>query len=208
MVALKYMLLAMIDIMPRTGYELGKLFDHILSNFWTADQRQVYHALDKLESDGWITAERIIQESAPNKNVYSITPTGKEALRSWLTTPQPPQPTRQEWLAQVFFGGLVEPEALEALIDGRKASLEARASDLERHLADYQRVLENPPPRDWGWMFALRMMMFRYVRAQHQAERRWLEEVRVVLELLKTLPPDDLLLAKRLLKELLQCGEE
>ncbi|MBL8133094.1 MAG: PadR family transcriptional regulator [Anaerolineae bacterium] len=206
--ALKNMLLAMIEIQPRTGYELSKVCEHVLSNFWTADQRQVYHALDKMEGDGWISAEVIIQESAPNKKVYSITTQGMEALERWLTTWQPPQPVRREALAQIFFGGLVPPDALGDLMAGWRESLEARRTSLRGHLADYERILAHPPARDWGWLFSLRMMMFRYVVAQLNLERQWLEETGQLLDIIREHARDDMQPAQEMLRSLLEDFDE
>lgn len=202
--ALKYMLLAMIQVQPRTGYQLTKVFDHVLSNFWSADQRQVYHALDKLEADCWIAAERVVQDNAPNKNVYSITPEGLEELRKWLGTPQPPPPVRLDWMAQIFFGGLLEPDELEPVIAARLERMETREAEMRGHIADYQRILDNPALILSGRMFALRMLLFRYVLAQQQSERIWLEEMVTMLNELQNEPADDMDAAKRLLKGLLR----
>lgn len=204
--ALKYMLLAMIEVLPRTGYELTKAFDQVLSNFWSADQRQVYHALDKLEADGWIAAERVVQENAPNKNVFSITPLGKEELERWLRTPQPPQPLRLEWMAQFFFGGLLEPQEIEPLIVARLARLLVRQSEMRGHIADYQRIFnsDNPNRVVSGRVFALRMMLFRYVLRQHEMERVWLAEMSALLEELKiSTLAEDMAITRRLIQALL-----
>ena len=72
---------------PTTGYELDKIFKNSLAYFWHAKTSQIYRELSTMESLGWLTSERVLQEEKPNKRVYSITDQGKEELLKWLMLP-------------------------------------------------------------------------------------------------------------------------
>lgn len=200
--ALKYLLLGLLDVAPRTGYQMDKICRHALSNFWGSDQRQVYHALATMETDGWIIPEIVIQEGPPNKKVYSITAKGQRALQDWLTTPLPPQPPRLDWMGQLFFGGSVEPGALQKLIDARRERLEARIKALWGHIADYRRTIENPEIPWLARNVALRMLIFRYSLAQYREERIWLEHAQAAIDWLATTTPEDFDPARTLMQSL------
>jgi DNA-binding PadR family transcriptional regulator len=57
--------------------------------------------------------EVVHQETRPNRKVYHITPSGRQALRNWLASPLPPQGEHSAELIQVFFSGqLTDAEVL------------------------------------------------------------------------------------------------
>ena len=69
-----------------TGYELDKEFKESLKYIWLATSSQIYSELDKMEQQGWLTSERIMQDEKPPKRIYSITEKGKVELMDWMTS--------------------------------------------------------------------------------------------------------------------------
>jgi len=65
-----------------------KEFDESLAYFWHATVQQMYRELDKMEQQGWLTSESIVQSDKPNKRVYTITNDGKNELITWLSNPE------------------------------------------------------------------------------------------------------------------------
>src|SRR5581483_791585 len=72
---------------PLSGYDLKRLFDHMLSPMWGAAHSQIYHELRRMKDLGWVEMEREEQESRPDRKVYSITQSGRDALTSWQAKP-------------------------------------------------------------------------------------------------------------------------
>ena len=127
--SLKHGLLGLLNYGSMTGYELNKAFKDSLSFFWQAQTSQVYRELDKMEKNGWLTSERVIQNEKPNKRVYSITDGGKEELKKWLLSPgsdiDDAMNERSAFLMRVFFSGeMGDRQALAMLRSYREKCLE------------------------------------------------------------------------------------
>src|SRR5690348_11712810 len=66
---------------PLSGYDLKRLFDHVLSPMWGAAHSQIYHELRRMNDFGWVVMEREEQETRPDRKVYTITAAGREIGR-------------------------------------------------------------------------------------------------------------------------------
>lgn len=115
--SLAHTILGLLQHQEMTGYDLKtSCFDQTLAHLWPADQSQIYRTLDKLEQQGWITCTVEIQHDRPNRKIYSLTASGKTALKQWLQSPQPLPTVRDPLLVQVHFAGtLPNPAILELL---------------------------------------------------------------------------------------------
>jgi DNA-binding PadR family transcriptional regulator len=83
----------------------------------------------------------IPQEDKPTRKQYSITESGRDELRRWLTTPLPPTPVREAWLIQIFFSHTSTNEEITAL-------LEARLEDIRQTLAAFHSPVETDIPQE------------------------------------------------------------
>nr|BBH85982.1 hypothetical protein KTC_07330 [Thermosporothrix sp. COM3] len=101
---------------PMTGYDLKRMFDHILSPMWGATQSQIYKELKRMQELGWVEMQREEQESRPDRKIYSMTEAGREALAHWQTQPPTFFQLRDELLLKLLFGSFGSPEALLANI--------------------------------------------------------------------------------------------
>jgi DNA-binding PadR family transcriptional regulator len=171
--ALTHLLLGFLNTTPLSGYDLNKAFSTTVQHFWTTDQSQIYRTLHKMEAEGWVRIEQIIQTDNPNKKVYHITEAGQAALRDWLRMPLPEQPTRIEWLGQLFFGDAVDNAALirvlEHYLDGLRQS--------QRALEELGYTL--PSREEWAGLpraFRLQLLSLDYGVEVHRCEIRWLEQ--------------------------------
>src|SRR5437899_9590611 len=77
-------LLGLLSVRPMTGYEIRRHFDRALAPWWDTPRTQIYPKLRALESRRLIEHEYVVQESKPNKRVYSPTQAGRDQLRAWL----------------------------------------------------------------------------------------------------------------------------
>lgn len=97
---------------PMSGYDLKHLCDHILAPMWGVVQSQVYKELRRMQALGWVEMEREVQESRPDRKVYSITEKGDAALRSWQAQAPEVFQIRDELLLKVLFGTFATPADL------------------------------------------------------------------------------------------------
>ena len=86
-------ILACLTERPMTGYELAKTFDSSIGFFWKTDHQQIYRELSRLRDRGYIQGREVVQTGKPNKLVYTLTPEGRAAFRSWAARPSTPAST-------------------------------------------------------------------------------------------------------------------
>ncbi|MET9760859.1 PadR family transcriptional regulator [Streptomyces sp. NPDC006372] len=134
--SLKYAVLAALLEGEASGYELSKVFDVSLANFWAATPQQLYRELERLAGDGLIEARLVRQERRPDKRMFTLTEAGREDLRAFAAAP-PRRPTviRDELLIKIQAMDGADPEATRALV-------EERADWARGKLARYARVRE------------------------------------------------------------------
>ncbi|MFF7795502.1 helix-turn-helix transcriptional regulator [Streptomyces sp. NPDC007991] len=134
--SLKYAVLAALLEGEASGYELSKVFDVSLANFWAATPQQLYRELERLAQDGLIEARVVRQERRPDKRMFTLTEAGRQDLRAFAVTP-PRRPTaiRDELLIKIQAMDGADPEATRALVEEREAWSRGK-------LARYERVRE------------------------------------------------------------------
>ncbi len=112
---LKYVLLGALHYQPMSGYDLKQFTDRSTANFWHAELSQIYVTLKSLEKEGLITSASTPQEGRPDRRVYTITPSGQQALTSWLRLPFTEiDPYKDTLLLKLFFSAQIGKEAILA----------------------------------------------------------------------------------------------
>jgi PadR family transcriptional regulator AphA len=100
-------LLGMSGREPRSGYELKKVIDNVISHFWSESNGQIYPVLKRLAAQGLIREQA--KKTKGRKTIsYAITPKGQASLRAWLARPPEPDKPRDELTLKLFFGGQTE----------------------------------------------------------------------------------------------------
>ncbi|MEC4820027.1 MAG: PadR family transcriptional regulator [Scytonema sp. PMC 1069.18] len=123
--ALAHAILASLIDRPCSGYDLAKQFDGSVGLFWSASHQQIYRELSKLESQGWIAAETILQEGRPDKKLYHVTEAGTQQLSEWITRPCEPTAIKDDLLVKIFGGYMIPKQTLLKEIERhRQAHLE------------------------------------------------------------------------------------
>jgi DNA-binding PadR family transcriptional regulator len=135
--------LGMLSLGKRTGYDIKQLVDVSTRFFWAASYGQIYPELKRLEAQGLV-------ESSPQptggraRTEYSLTPAGQRALDEWLASPlQPGFQMRDEGMLKLFFSDGRDTE--EVL-----ATLRAMRTQHERALARLQEAHPTPDQPDPG----------------------------------------------------------
>ena len=173
--SLEYSLLGFLQYHPMTGYDLKKALDESTQFFWHAELSQIYPELKRLEQKGWITSEALPQDGKPDKKVYSITPTGREQLHTWLSDPvDEVPPIKNQVLLKLFFSGTLNKEEICSQL---RCQLEVQRALLKRFQQDTSRKIQDVA--DTANMSEAAMMweiVRRYGEAQAAMTVRWLEE--------------------------------
>ncbi len=102
---LRHGILGLINNGDKTGYEIMKVFRDSLNHFWSAQTSQIYRELRTMEQAGWISQKHEEQQGKPDKNVFSITPAGRDELLRWLRDDGLPTGFKNPFLMKVFFMG-------------------------------------------------------------------------------------------------------
>ncbi len=172
--SLEYAILGFLNYRPYSGYDLKKAFDVSIRHFWPADQSQIYRTLGRLMAQGWAEVEVVAQTDRPDRKVYSITPAGRAALRSWLSSPIPQQEARSAALIQVFFAGqLSDEEILTKFEEATKAMrlLLARYQHVPLEIDEYVATIGSPR-EEFFWMLTLELGI-----KSAQTQISWMESV-------------------------------
>ncbi|MGW6056323.1 PadR family transcriptional regulator [Streptomyces sp. NPDC055189] len=179
--SLKYAVLAALLEGESSGYDLAKIFDVSVSNFWSATPQQLYRELERLAGDGLIDARVVQQERRPNKRMFTLTATGLRDLHAFAAEPPRPIAIRDELMVKVQAMDGADPAATRALIEERmewsRGKL-ARYERLRRHLlagrdeAEYLRDTERIGP----------YLTLMAGRSLEESNLRWGEQVLEILD--------------------------
>ncbi len=104
-----YVVLGMIRLGQRTGYEIKRLMDASTRFFWAASYGQIYPELKRLEEAGMVEGADHAA-GGRRRRAYSLTPAGESALHAWLTSGAPLHfELRHEGLLRLFFSDAMSP---------------------------------------------------------------------------------------------------
>ncbi|WP_157002847.1 PadR family transcriptional regulator [Agromyces laixinhei] len=168
--SLRHAILGLLSIRPMSGYDLKKTIDESVGHFWTADQSQIYRTLTGLVDEGMASRETVVQSGRPNQHVHGATELGLAELDRWLASPMEPQPTREPFLARLFFADRMPAHEIRKLLHARRHDVTLQLAALEM-IAVPAAVPENVTETE----FVLRMATLANGIAHARAELDWLE---------------------------------
>jgi DNA-binding PadR family transcriptional regulator len=100
-------LLALLAKEPAHGYELKSQLEQIFGEAYpTPNIGQIYVTLQRLERDGLVQSQDVVQATRPNKRVYELTDTGRAALDSWLDRSSEGPRVRDEFFMKLVLSEL------------------------------------------------------------------------------------------------------
>ncbi|KNX39607.1 PadR family transcriptional regulator [Luteipulveratus halotolerans] len=124
--ALKHAVLAALLTGELSGYQLAKAFDVGVANFWHALPQQLYAELGRLEHAGLIEGREVVQDSRPNKRLFTVTESGHAALQAYVDAGAKPSFMRDDLVVMVHAVDGVDPATVVERLDERKAFAEAK----------------------------------------------------------------------------------
>ncbi len=122
-----YVVLGMLNMGPRSGYEIKRFADNSTRFFWAASYGQIYPELRRLEDAGLVAGEEA-GTGERRRRVYRIEPEGRRVLLAWLREPPSVWELGDGGLRAVCFAaGRDRDEALAIVARMRQASRAASA---------------------------------------------------------------------------------
>jgi DNA-binding PadR family transcriptional regulator len=143
--------LGLLSLRPRSGYDIKTVVDRSTRFFWAASYGQIYPELKRLEQEGLIEGEDA-SNGKRGRRVYRLTEAGQEALRDWLKGSNLTIELRDESLLRLFFS--------DTLPHDRGLGLLAARREGYRQMLAYLRSLDDglgpdPPFVDLVYRWAL-----------------------------------------------------
>jgi len=141
--ALKYVLLTLLNREPQSGYEIVKTFESAVGYFWSASHQQVYKELSGLTAKKLVRFVSVKQGDKPDKKIYSTTATGKRALQEWLETPVRETPAKDLLLVKLLNLDVENLDLLLAELD----QLIEKCNERQKIYQDIERTYYPPKVR-------------------------------------------------------------
>jgi len=130
-----YVVLGMLSIGSRSGYEIRSSAELSLRFFWAISPVQIYPELRRLEEGGLVEG-RDEPRGGRARRLFELTAAGEQALRAWLAADE--DLGEFEWrdvgLLKLFFADGMEPDDVERHLRRMRDRAEAYVARLEREI--------------------------------------------------------------------------
>jgi DNA-binding PadR family transcriptional regulator len=127
-------ILGMLELGDKTGYEIKSLVDDSTRFFWPASYGRIYPELRRLEKAGLVRSREDPRGARPRR-VFALTAAGRKALRDWLeSSDELAFEMRDEGLLKFFFSDALPRDSALANLRAMRARHErvvAHLSELE-----------------------------------------------------------------------------
>lgn len=172
--SIEYTILGVLLEAPTHGYSIKKYLAETFSQDFGLNDGQLYPALAKLETRGWIHKRVVPQRRSPAKHLYSITAEGEAAFQRWLADPDPgDERTGGEsfWKHE-----LLQKCAFFRRLSGRRVEdhVSRRLEEVSRRIAEFERVLAAMEARR---LDPYRRLVVEYGLRFEQMRHEWLQEL-------------------------------
>jgi DNA-binding PadR family transcriptional regulator len=114
-------LLALLAKDPAHGYELKTLLEQTFGQAYPSPNiGQIYVTLQRLERDGLVRSQDVVQATRPNKRVYELTPAGRDAVAAWVEEPSDGPRIRDDFFMKLALSPLAGAADRMALINRQR----------------------------------------------------------------------------------------
>ncbi|EHI73784.1 PadR family transcriptional regulator [Streptococcus tangpeifui] len=166
-------ILGILSRKERTGYDIKNILENQLSYFYDGTYGMIYPTLRKLEAEGKIKKEVVIQEGRPNKNVYAITEAGREEFVAYFESAVDDETVKSDLLMRLFFATDLSKEKLQPLLAEGIARKEEKIQQLHDNLQTW---------KEDGGLTSTQEMTIKYGLAYYEATKKVLEDALKDLE--------------------------
>ncbi len=156
---------------PAHGYELHAALEAELGPLWSVRASQVYLTLGRMTRDGLIRSRRVRQSSRPDRQILTLTASGRTLASSFLMDEGP----AAEMVVRLCIARLSTPESFGAVLDAITEEQSAAVHRLRRLLPGSEAGFQEE---------ALQLEI-----ARREADLRWLAVVRDKADAVVDRPP-------------------
>ncbi|HDQ15349.1 MAG TPA: PadR family transcriptional regulator [Sediminispirochaeta sp.] len=169
--SLKFAILGLLDEEPHYGYEIKQKFEQMMGSLWPISYGQLYPTLRKLAEEKLVTMQTVQGKKAVEKNVYSITNSGRERFLRWLGKKDKKDQLsiKDEFTLSLFFLHRLEKQQAVEL-------LRLKAEDVKNRERTYSEEMRSHGP-------IYKKLLTRKMLLYIQAEQAWLQEVMVEINI-------------------------
>lgn len=107
-------------------YDLMKKVSRAIGYIWAPAKTQLYAVLPRLAEHGFVSSRTVREGARPEKQLYRLTPQGREALGRWLEAEPDSIDT---FYLRVFVGSLVPLDALARHLDWFRATVSTQLDE-------------------------------------------------------------------------------
>jgi DNA-binding PadR family transcriptional regulator len=151
---------------PSTGYEIKALMGRSTVYFWRESDSTIYPMLKILAKEGKVLSE-VAYVGKKKKEIFSITPSGREEFRAWLKGPTSEETPRNEFLLKFFF--VIDRKDLVRLFQEKLEKAEKTYEEYKKIESRLESLGDSPQK-------AIRLKALRYGMIQLASEITWLKE--------------------------------
>jgi DNA-binding PadR family transcriptional regulator len=150
------------------GYQLGRMLSHSRLGLRSLRLGQLYRVLHHLESAGLVKSRVEAGGPRPARYRFTVTPEGSASFGEWLASPPlAGGPVAEQVLNRLRFAERLPGSALRRLLDGAVRACQTELDGLRR---------EGDPSIETKPLHSMAL------EARVAAERRWLDELRQLVE--------------------------
>ncbi len=171
----RYIILGLLSHEPQSGYDMKKRMDISLRHFWPVGFGQIYPTLNELSREGLIEQTEGSPSKGPEKHLYDITQSGREALHTWLMEPEDREYTKYEILLKLFFGAQGDKPTNLLRIQAFGERQAQNLAMMRIFKGELSAILDSGEDHLYYYLTAL---FGEYV---YEAYVRWVEEAKVLL---------------------------
>jgi DNA-binding PadR family transcriptional regulator len=176
--SVRHALLGLLAQRSRHGYELHSAFEAVVGEQnWDVKPAQIYTTLTRLAESGLVEEESVAQEAGPEKRIYAITDSGRQALAEWFASSVEPEHQRDEFYIKLILSLFTVGADPYRVIWEQRARLyqEMHALTLQRTHLDPRRELSQ-------------ILLLEKAHMHLEADVRWLDMVETRLDEMKNQP--------------------
>lgn len=171
-----YIILGFLSHEDLSGYDIKKRIDSSLSFFWGAGYGQIYPTLCKMHRDGLVEKRSDYKGQKLERIIYSITNTGKQELKNWLSLPVENEVVKYEILLKLFFGNLLDTNRNIENIKNFQEKYSGQLSILNSFETELKNIVKDSPDH----LYYLLTVMFG--EKVYKAYIEWADEATEILE--------------------------
>ncbi|MFC6323931.1 PadR family transcriptional regulator [Companilactobacillus baiquanensis] len=133
---LQYIILGLLNIESKTGYDLTKAFDSDIGEFWSANHSQIYPLLKKMEENELVSHHEVQIGQKLIKKSYDITPNGKKIFLEWLKEAPEMDNNHDEFVLKLYFINNKNSDLLKTMVSEQIEFRENKLNHLTNQMKD------------------------------------------------------------------------